>query len=152
MVFAGLRLARFNVQLVGFDKDHFVGLPVPMSALTIASFALSFFSETAGLETTAAALLPWLVILLSLLMVSKVRYDTLPKLSKRGLRAHPWRAAWFFAASVVVIASMGNYLFLVMIAFIGFGVLRSLYFWIRSVTSHEEKDADEEAEISSIDI
>lgn len=26
MIFAGLRLARFNVQLVGFDKDHFVGL------------------------------------------------------------------------------------------------------------------------------
>jgi len=51
-----------------------------------------------------------------------------------------------------VIASMGNYLFLMTIAFMGFGVLRSLFVWIRSATSHVEKDADEEAEISSIDI
>jgi hypothetical protein len=85
-------------------------------------------------------------------MVSKVRYDTLPKLSKRGLRANPWKAASFFVAGVVVIASVGNYLFIVTMAFMGFGVLRSLYFWIRSATSHVERDSEEEAEISSIDI
>ena len=93
-----------------------------------------------------------LVIFLSLLMVSKVRYDTLPKFSKRGLRAHPWKAASFFVAGVVVIASMGSYLFLVTMAFMGFGVLRSLFLWIRSATSHVDKDADDEAEIASIDI
>ena len=49
-------------------------------------------------------------------------------------------------------ASMGNYLFLVMMAFMGFGVLRSLFIWVRSATSHVDKDTDQEAEVSSIDI
>ena len=40
MIFGGLRLARFNWQLKGFDKDYFVGLPIPMSALTIVSSTL----------------------------------------------------------------------------------------------------------------
>src|SRR5947208_578205 len=33
-----LRLARFNVQLVGFDKDFFKGLPIPSAALLIVSY------------------------------------------------------------------------------------------------------------------
>ena len=70
MIFGGLRLARFNVQLVGFDKDHFVGLPIPVSALTVASFTLNYFVPGPGLPPLAATLLPWMVVLLGLLMVS----------------------------------------------------------------------------------
>src|SRR5579883_3115150 len=33
-----IRLARFNVQLVGFDKDYFRGLPIPSSAILIVSY------------------------------------------------------------------------------------------------------------------
>ena len=32
VVFGAIRLARFNVQLVGFNKDYFNGLPIPMHA------------------------------------------------------------------------------------------------------------------------
>jgi len=39
----GFRLARFNVQLVGFDKSFFTGLPIPISALTISSFILIYY-------------------------------------------------------------------------------------------------------------
>ena len=152
LVLGSIRLARFNVQLVGFEKDYFKGLPIPAAAITLCAFLLQYNTERAGLSGWTGDGLVVLVVFVSLLMVSKVRYDTLPKLSKRGLRAHPWKAASFFVAGVVVIASMGNYLFLMTIAFMGFGVLRSLFVWIRSATSHVEKDADDEAEISSIDI
>ncbi|MBI4810331.1 MAG: CDP-diacylglycerol--serine O-phosphatidyltransferase, partial [Ignavibacteriales bacterium] len=33
MIFGALRLARFNVQLIGYDKDFFKGLPIPAMAI-----------------------------------------------------------------------------------------------------------------------
>jgi CDP-diacylglycerol---serine O-phosphatidyltransferase len=152
LVMGAIRLARFNVQLVGFEKDYFKGLPIPAAAITLCAFLLQYHTEQVGLSGWIGDSFAVLVVFVSLLMVSKVKYDTLPKLSRRGLRAHPWRAAAFLVAAVIVIVSMGNYLFLVMIAFMGFGVIRSLYEWIRSASAHVDKEVDEESEISSIDI
>ncbi|HES60210.1 MAG TPA: CDP-diacylglycerol--serine O-phosphatidyltransferase, partial [Caldithrix sp.] len=47
----GFRLARFNVQLVGFDKNYFSGLPIPISALTISSFILGFYNIPGGFSS-----------------------------------------------------------------------------------------------------
>jgi len=44
MVFAAIRLARFNVQLTGFEKEKFNGLPAPMTAFTICTYIL-FLSQ-----------------------------------------------------------------------------------------------------------
>jgi len=152
LVFGAIRLARFNVQLVGFEKDYFKGLPIPMQAITVCAFLLQYSTEHYGLSGWTGGGLVALVIALSLLMVSKVRYDTLPKFSRRGIRAHPWRALAFSVGAVVVILSAGKYLFFVMVAFIGFGILRSLYEWVRSLGTKNEKEPEEESEISSIDI
>lgn len=152
LVFGAIRLARFNVQLVGFEKDHFKGLPIPAAAITICAFLLEYNTERFGLNGWTQNGLALLVIAVSLLMVSKVRYDTLPKLTRRGLRAHPLRAVAFVFAGLIVLISKGNYLFYVMAAFIGIGILRGFYEWLRSMATHVEKDADEESEISSIDI
>jgi CDP-diacylglycerol--serine O-phosphatidyltransferase len=152
LVFGAIRLARFNVQLVGFEKDYFRGLPIPSAAITICAYLLEYNTEHYGLNGWAREGLVVLVIAVSLLMVSRVRYDTLPKLSRRGLRAHPVRAILFSMGVVVIVISKGRYLFLVMVLFIGFGLLRSLYESLRALVKHVEKDADEEGEISSIDI
>jgi CDP-diacylglycerol--serine O-phosphatidyltransferase len=152
MVFAGLRLARFNVQLVGFDKDHFVGLPVPLSALTIASFTLSFYSETAGLAATPAALLPWLVILLSLLMVSKVRYETLPRLSRRAVRKEPWKFAFFLLAIVVIFVTAGKAILPLLLLFIALGMVRWVVTAVKRLARAGPKyDDDESVEPTRID-
>jgi CDP-diacylglycerol--serine O-phosphatidyltransferase len=45
LIAGGFRLARFNVQLVGFEKSFFLGLPIPTAALTIASFVLAFYNN-----------------------------------------------------------------------------------------------------------
>ena len=42
LITGGFRLARFNLQLVGFEKSFFLGLPIPISALTITTFVLAF--------------------------------------------------------------------------------------------------------------
>ncbi|MDP2883897.1 MAG: CDP-diacylglycerol--serine O-phosphatidyltransferase [Ignavibacteria bacterium] len=152
LLFGAIRLARFNVQLVGFEKDHFKGLPIPAAAIAICAYLLQYNTERFGLNGWTRDGLAILVVVLSFLMVSKVRYDTLPKLTKRGIRAHPWRAIAFSLAGVVVLVSKGNYLFYVTAAFIGFGILRALYEWIRSIATNVEKDPEGESEISSIDI
>ena len=45
LIAGGFRLARFNVQLVGFEKSFFLGLPIPTAALTITSFVLAFYND-----------------------------------------------------------------------------------------------------------
>ncbi|MFH0990548.1 MAG: CDP-diacylglycerol--serine O-phosphatidyltransferase [bacterium] len=152
LVFGAIRLARFNVQLVGFEKDYFKGLPIPAQAMAVCAFLLQFYAEGSGLTEWAPNGLVVLVIGLSLLMVSKVRYDTLPKLSKRGIRTHPWKAMGFTAAAVVVLVTKGSAIFAVMMAFIIFGILRSIIEWVINLLRHVERNADEEKEYSSIDL
>lgn len=152
MVFAGLRLARFNVQLVGFDKDHFIGLPVPMSALTIASLVLSYYSPTAGLNAVAASILPWIVGALSLLMVSKIKYDTLPKISRRAVRKEPWKFIFFALAIVVVFLLGGDAVFPLMILFVAIGIIRWIISAVKKLLHFDPKfDEDEAVEPTRID-
>jgi CDP-diacylglycerol--serine O-phosphatidyltransferase len=152
MIFGGLRLARFNVQLVGYDKDHFVGLPIPVSAMTIASFMLTFYHPLLGLEPVAAGALPWLVTGLGLLMVSKVKYDTLPRVSRRAIKREPWKFAFAALAVVVVVVTGGNAIFPLLVLFIALGLLRWCITAVRRLLAGHSKYGDEHSvEPSSID-
>jgi CDP-diacylglycerol--serine O-phosphatidyltransferase len=75
LIFGGIRLARFNVQIIGYDKEYFIGLPIPSSAITVASFILLFYDSTLGLNSLARGLLAPMVVVLSLLMVSLSSLD-----------------------------------------------------------------------------
>ncbi|MFN0156540.1 MAG: CDP-diacylglycerol--serine O-phosphatidyltransferase [Bacteroidota bacterium] len=153
MVFAGLRLARFNTQLVGFDKDHFVGLPTPASGLTIAAFVLTYGSSTSGLRPEAAMFLPWISPALALLMVSKVKYDTLPKISKRAVAKEPWKFIFLALAIVVVFVTGGNAILPLLTLFILLGVVRYIGSTIRHLLHHEQRVEEEESvEPSKLDI
>lgn len=151
LVFGAIRLARFNVQLVGFEKDYFNGLPIPFAAMTICAFVFQYYTEEHGLHGWSEVLLAPLVIVLALLMVSRVRYDTMPKLSRKGLKAHPWRVIFSILGVVIVLVSKGRLLFPVLIVVIMLGIVRSGYTWIREVTNRVTKE-EEESEVSSIDI
>lgn len=152
MIFSGLRLARFNVNLVGFEKDHFSGLPTPASALTVASFMINYWSATTGLGS-AAVVLPYLVVALSLLMVSKVKYDTLPKISRRSFQREPWKFIFLALAIVVVFVTAGDAIFPLFVLFIALGIVRYLGGALKHVLRHEQKRKEEEsAEPTGIDM
>jgi len=152
MIFGGLRLARFNVQLTGFDKEYFSGLPIPASAITLASFTLSFYPPGGVLDPVAAAVLPYMVVALSLLMVSKVRYDTLPKISRRAVRKEPWKFLFAVLAVIVVVVTGGSAVFPLLLLFIALGIVRHAVNMIRRWTSPGAKYEDEQSvEPSSID-
>jgi CDP-diacylglycerol--serine O-phosphatidyltransferase len=124
MVLGALRLARFNTQLVGYDKDFFRGLPIPAAAVTLASFILTFGGGTDGLRGVEAALLTPIVIVLSLLMVSSLKYDTVPKFSRRGIRQHPLRFTIGIVGATAIIVTRGDALFPFFVFYVATGPLR----------------------------
>ena len=153
MVFGGLRLARFNVQLVGFDKEYFRGLPIPSSAIVISSFVLSFYDRAMGALDVDAMLLPVIAISLSLLMVSTARYDTIPKFSKRAIRSHPLKFTVFVISIIVVIATLGKALFWLFVLYIVGGLIRWVIERVKALLSPPKHDEEEDdVEFSSFDI
>jgi CDP-diacylglycerol---serine O-phosphatidyltransferase len=129
MIAGGLRLARFNVQLVGFNKTFFTGLPIPSAAITIAAFIIAFYTKGAGYNPNVIIYIIPLVVILSYLMVSTIKYDTLPKFSKQELKEKPY----LYLVPVVLILifvfiPLKRILFLIFVLIILFGIFRHLYY------------------------
>lgn len=81
LVFGGIRLARFNTQALDLpEKDNFFkGLPIPSSAISLVGFVVFEKSVFGGFKHPE--ILIGLTILVSLLMVSKIRYEAMPNFS-----------------------------------------------------------------------
>jgi CDP-diacylglycerol--serine O-phosphatidyltransferase len=101
LLFVSIRLARFNVQLEGFEKSEFYGLPSPAAALTIATYIL-FLSEYFPGEIFPR-LLTVLTISVSVLMVSTIRYDVLPTFTFKG---GPLNATYFVIIIIMFITAL----------------------------------------------
>ncbi len=151
MIFGGMRLARFNVQLVGYDKDYFRGLPIPAMAIMISSFILTYYKNETGLIPVSIPVLASIVVVLSLLMVSTFKYDAAPKFTRRGISAHPWRFAFSVIGLSAMIFSEGKAIFPIFILYIATGPLRYLVHAIRSALHPEEKHEPDEHDVMSID-
>lgn len=143
MIFGGLRLARFNVQLVSHDKEFFKGLPIPAQAVTVASYLLTFYHETSGLVGAARDLLAPFVIVLSFLMISSVKYDTIPSFTRRSIRKHPFRFALAVASVTAIVVTRGEAIFPVMVLFILAGLIRFTVTTLRKLARHGEPSVQE---------
>lgn len=153
LIFGAIRLARFNTQLMGFDKDHFSGLPIPFSAMTISAFVLQYYVPPVGFQGLSGGLLVPLVLTLSLLMVSKIRYDTLPKFKKKEFEQHPVKMTVFILGFLVIAVSGGSLFFEVLLTFILFGIVRHIFTAGKRKKRLHDSSADvKEEKISSIDI
>jgi len=78
---AAIRLARFNVTQAGRAKTHFIGLPSPAAGMTLATYypftQTELYASLHGVPWHLA--LTFLMIALTILMVSNVHYPTLPR-------------------------------------------------------------------------
>jgi len=79
LVFGSVRLARFNIRLKGFDKEYFEGLPIPAAAVSIATFLVFNYYFWDQLRWQKVFLV--LLLGVSILMVTNIRYETLPSFS-----------------------------------------------------------------------
>jgi CDP-diacylglycerol--serine O-phosphatidyltransferase len=152
MVFGAMRLARFNAQIVGYDKDYFRGLPIPSTAIVIASFVQHYFSPAVGIDGAAAPFLAPLVVMLSLLMVSTIQYDAMPKFSRRGIMQHPLRFTFVVVGLTAIVLTQGTALFPFFVLYVITGPLRFVFKYMKTLAHGAGKRSEEDAEINSVDI
>jgi CDP-diacylglycerol--serine O-phosphatidyltransferase len=86
LVCGTLRLARFNVQKHAVDGRYFVGLPIPAAAAQVA--ALIYFMSQPLLERFQSMLAGAVVVVLSFLMVSTLRYQSFKNFDLRRRRSY----------------------------------------------------------------
>jgi CDP-diacylglycerol--serine O-phosphatidyltransferase len=144
MIFAALRLARFNTQLVGFDKNYFTGVPAPLAALTISAFFLFYFDKNFN-HHTSEIFAYVLAVLLPALMVSKFRYDSTPKLSLREIKKHPVKFIIIFLVAVMVVLTRGDGLFAFCLFYLSTGIFRGAMNVVKK-TFFTKRISEEEAE------
>jgi CDP-diacylglycerol---serine O-phosphatidyltransferase len=85
-------------------------------------------------------------------MVSKVRYDTLPRISRRAIKREPWKFIFAVLAVIVVVVTGGSAVFPLLLLFIALGLVRWLVTALRRWTSGEAKYEEEHSvEPTSID-
>lgn len=139
------RLARFNITQAGRSKEYFVGLPSPAAGMTLATYYP--FTQT-ELYQENLQFLPWpllltfLMIALTILMMSHVHYATLPRAGFRSARG------LLGLTLIVVILVFGIwqhdvFLFPLGITYVLYGVLRAVLLGFFAAPAE-----DEEAEIA----
>ncbi|MFA3783222.1 CDP-diacylglycerol--serine O-phosphatidyltransferase [Melioribacteraceae bacterium 4301-Me] len=130
LIFGALRLARFNIQIEDINvKTDYKGLPIPISAVTIALFVNSYYRNGNIIEPFDKFVIP-LVIILSFLMVTKIKYSALPKLKNKNLKE---KVILFFILLFTLILALitnGIIFFYIFISVILFGIIRHIYFLI----------------------
>jgi len=126
LLFTGIRLARFNAELVGHNKDFFSGLPSPASAITIISFVL--FEYALYSQVVHFGYLALVSLTVSYLMVSRLKYSGLPLLFKKGERfiARYLKMLFVMIVIIAVIYFKEWLLFPIMALFIFFGIINSV--------------------------
>jgi len=146
-ILGAVRLARFNTQLVGFDKDYFRGLPIPSSAILIVTYVTFFHLKLPLAERLDDIWMFVVNIGASLMMVSTVKYDVVPKPTKTQIKAHPLKFSIYFVGIVLAIVTKGWAIFPLFALFILYGIVRSLVERIKRLIRHRHAAAllDEEA-------
>jgi CDP-diacylglycerol--serine O-phosphatidyltransferase len=138
LLFGSIRLARFNIQFKGFDKNYFTGLPIPVAALTLSSFVIfsEFFYDNAGKFPKIMIILLFVV---SILMVSTIRYETMPNLNFKGSVKEKTKVILIIIGAILIIIFPQIIVFPFMVLYI----LTGLITWILLLNTDNslEKDA-----------
>ena len=129
LIIGAIRLARFNIENDDEHPADFTGLPTPMNALSIASLVL--FIEHIKIdnpEYSQPRLLLPLILSLSYLMVSRVRYAKFPLLNLNSGRQNTMRllGLLIFVAAFIISIFIG-YPYRVLAGFVGFYILSGIF-------------------------
>ena len=142
LMFTGIRLARFNTELVGHSKKFFSGLPSPAAAMTIISFVLFEFETYGTLKH-----FKWLTatsIIVSYLMVSRIKYQGFPVMFKRkeNFVKRNLKIVGVILLIAVVVKFKMSLLFPLMVFFVLSGIVGNIIEKMRS----EDKEIEKETE------
>ncbi len=137
LLFGAIRLARFNVNIEGFEKENFTGLPIPAMAITLSSYVIFNYDLWEGLRF-APVLIP-LVLFLCFLMVSHVEYEMMPRFTFRADKRNSLLLSLLLVGVVLIIFLRQKATFPLAFGFV-------LFYFLRSVLSGDKEDEPEEDE------
>jgi CDP-diacylglycerol---serine O-phosphatidyltransferase len=142
-----VRLARFNVKLISFeDKMYFTGLPIPASALTIISYIIFYHQHNLLPEQFKPVAIIFVTLLTSLVMVSTIRYDNLPRPSIRAFKQRPVVFIFVITGIISAVITKGYSIFPFMMLYILGTIFRELISWLKDTL--EPEDEIDETEIT----
>jgi phosphatidylserine synthase len=107
------------------QKQDFRGLPIPMSAITVALFTYSFYSSESKTITDPHSYfaIP-LVVLVSILMISNVKYSKLPSLYTKSIKERVLVLALVILGLAFVFVTGGVALFYIFLSVVLFGIFK----------------------------
>jgi len=124
-----VRLARYNVTSDDTDKESFEGLPIPGQAIALVALVLAAETSAWGglfaLNSLRVAL-P-VVIVLSGLMVSSIRFDAIPTPTLRYVRIYPKKTAVYALSGLLIVGLQERGLLIVFAVYVLHGIGRALY-------------------------
>lgn len=133
------RLARFNITPLTLKKEMYLGLPIPLYAITIGSFIIINFEYWDAMKLNIL-FIP-MILLLSILMVSRVKYDKLPKfkITKNKYNDAKFVITLIFLA--IVFLFKGKAIFPLMLILIFHGIVRWIFNLFKRDNRNEVADA-----------
>jgi len=139
-----VRLARFNVEAREDSPGFFRGLPIPAQAMMLVSFFLTFYERIEMFDVFKqginVVIIP-VIVILSILMVSTVPFDKIPRFKKGEMRAQRGKIFLFIGYGLTIIFLQEYGLMIVFTVFIIRAIFMSgLRFW-REVMSDVESSS-----------
>ncbi|WP_456380528.1 CDP-diacylglycerol--serine O-phosphatidyltransferase [Hydrogenimonas sp.] len=124
IIFGAIRLARFNVMSPGADPTVFIGVPIPTAAIFVSIWVLMFERYTSLHRMEWALLVS--VLLLSILMVSHIRYPSFKKISLEKPMVTKTLVLLIGIASSLYLFPVEGFALLISL-YVSWGVLRAAY-------------------------
>ena len=143
-----LRLARFNVQTGAPGSKAFKGMPIPAAATVLASIVIFYYEFWTGQPGKNIYLLI-ITVLLSLLMVSTLRYHGLKEIDFRERKPF-WVLIVFVIIMFIMFIHPSTAIFIFAMAYLFWGIIENIYLFIKrrrlkqgpEVISQEPKHED----------
>lgn len=138
-----LRLARFNIQTGSPGSKAFKGMPIPGAATILASVVIFYYEFWTGIPEKNI-FFPIITILLSLLMVSTLRYHGLKEIDFRERKPF-WVLIVFVLVLFVLFVHPSTAIFIFAMAYLLWGIIENAFLLAkRRKLKHLEQASSEE--------
>lgn len=130
-----LRLARFNIQTGSPGSKSFKGMPIPAAATVLSSIVIFYYEFWKGLPEKNVFLLI-ITMLLSLLMVSTLRYHGLKEIDFRERKPF-WFLVVFVMILFVLLIHPSTAIFIFAMTYLFWGLIENIYIIIKRKRSRQ---------------
>ncbi len=137
-----LRLARFNIQTGMPGSKAFKGMPIPGAATVLASVVIFYYDSLSRTGLPEKNIFfPIITILLSLLMVSTIRYHGLKEIDFREKKPF-WFLIVFVLVLFVLFIHPSTAIFVFAMLYLVWGIIENIYLLIKRYRNRQNTEAD----------